>query len=133
MEKFRVLLVDDEVEFVETMAKRFVDRGLEVATAHSGFEAVKLLDKSEFDVAILNVKMPGMDGIETLRIMKKKRPHTEVIMLTGGHGSGEMAAQALELGAYNYLLKPFPFKDLLDEMEQAYERKLIQEEIQRQT
>jgi len=132
VEKFRVLIVDDEVDFVETIVKRLIDRGLEVAGVHSGLEALDLLDKRDFDVVILDVKMPGMDGIETLRAMKKKSPLTEVIMLTG-HGSVESGIQGLQLGAYNYVMKPVPLNDLLKQMTQAYERKLIEEERERQS
>ena len=89
------------------------------------------MDTKDFDVVILDVKMPGMDGIETLRAMKKKRPLTEVIMLTG-HGSVESGIQGLQLGAYNYVMKPVPLDDLLKQMTQAYERKLIEEERSRQ-
>ncbi len=131
MEKFRVLIVDDEVDFVETIVKRLIDRGLDVAGVHSGLEALDMMDKRDFDVVILDVKMPGMDGIETLRAMKKKRPLTEVIMLTG-HGSVESGIQGLQLGAYNYVMKPVPLNDLLKQMAQAYERKLIEEERARQ-
>lgn len=127
MEKFRVLIVDDEREFVETIVKRLRDRGLEAEGVHSGQEALALLDGQDFDVCVLDYRMPGMDGIETLRHMKKKKPLMEVIMLTG-HGSVESGIQGLQLGAYNYVMKPAPLKDLLTQMEQAYERKLIEEE-----
>jgi two-component system, OmpR family, response regulator len=131
VEKFRVLIVDDEVDFVETIVKRLIDRGLEVSGVHSGPEALDLMDTRDFDVVILDVKMPGMDGIETLRAMKKKTPLTEVIMLTG-HGSVESGIQGLQLGAYNYVMKPVPLDDLLKQMAQAYERKLIEEDRARQ-
>lgn len=127
MEKFRVLIVDDEGEFVETIVKRLRDRGLEAEGVLNGPEALALLDEREFDVCVLDYRMPGMDGIETLRHMKKKKPRMEVIMLTG-HGSVESGIQGLQLGAYNYVMKPAPLKDLLYQMEQAYERKLIEEE-----
>jgi two-component system, OmpR family, response regulator len=130
VEKFRVLIVDDEVDFVETIVKRLIDRGLEVAGVNSGPEALDLMDTKDFDVVILDVKMPGMDGIETLRAMKKKRPLTEVIMLTG-HGSVESGIQGLQLGAYNYVMKPVPLDDLLKQMTQANERKIIEEERSR--
>jgi DNA-binding NtrC family response regulator len=130
MEKFRVLIVDDEEDFVETIVKRLKDRGLEVSGATSGREALELMDGKEFDVAVLDVKMPGMDGIETLREMKKKNPFMEVIMLTG-HGSVESGIQGLQLGAYNYVMKPVPLNDLLKQMMQAYERKLIEQERHR--
>ncbi len=130
MENFRVLIVDDELDFVETIVKRLKDRGLDVIGATSGREALDMMDGNEFDVAVLDVKMPGMDGIETLREMKKKNPMMEVIMLTG-HGSVESGIQGLQLGAYNYVMKPVPLNDLLKQMTQAYERKLIEQDRQR--
>lgn len=127
MEKFRVLIIDDEVDFVETIVKRLRDRGLEAEGALSGPEGLQLLDNKEFDVIILDVKMPKMNGIETLREIKKKKPLVEVIMLTG-HGSVESGIQGLQLGAFNYVMKPVPLNELLKQMTQAYERKLIEED-----
>lgn len=127
MEKFRVLIIDDEVDFVETIVKRLRDRGLEAEGALSGPEGLQLLDDKEFDVIILDVKMPKMNGIETLREIKKKKPLVEVIMLTG-HGSVESGIQGLQLGAFNYVMKPVPLNELLKQMTQAYERKLIEED-----
>ncbi len=127
MEKFRVLVIDDEVDFVETIVKRLRDRGLEAEGALSGPEGLQLLDNKEFDVIILDVKMPKMNGIETLREIKKKSPLVEVIMLTG-HGSVESGIQGLQLGAFNFVMKPVPLNELLKQMTQAYERKLIEEE-----
>jgi two-component system OmpR family response regulator len=131
MEKFRVLIVDDEVDFVETIVKRLKDRGLDVAGVNSGKEALEIVDTRDFDVVVLDVKMPGMDGIETLRQLKKKKPDLEIIMLTG-HGSVESGIQGLQLGAYNYVMKPVPLNDLLKQMVQAYERKCIEEERAKQ-
>jgi len=127
MASFRVLIVDDEEEFVETIVKRLNDRGLVAEGVMSGQQALDLMQSKDFDVVILDVKMPGMDGIETLREMKKRKPLTEVIMLTG-HGSVESGIQGLQLGAYNYVMKPVPLDELLSQMNQAYERKLIEEE-----
>ncbi len=127
MEKFRVLVIDDEVDFVETIVKRLRDRGLVAEGALSGPEGLQLLDDKEFDVIILDVKMPKMNGIETLREIKKKSPLVEVIMLTG-HGSVESGIQGLQLGAFNYVMKPVPLNELLKQMTQAYERKLIEED-----
>lgn len=129
MLSFKVLIVDDEEEFVETIVKRLKDRGLAAQGVTSGMQALDLMQTQDFDVVILDVKMPGMDGIETLREMKKRKPLTEVIMLTG-HGSVESGIQGLQLGAYNYVMKPVPLDELLAQMTQAYERKLIEEDRQ---
>lgn len=127
MEKFRVLIVDDEDDFVETMVKRLKSKGLEAEGVNRGHAALELLRHKEFDVCVLDVRMPGMDGIETLREMKKRDPSLEVIILTG-HGSVESGIQGLQLGAYNYVMKPVPFPELLEQIVQAYERKVIEEE-----
>jgi two-component system OmpR family response regulator len=127
MEKFRVLVVDDEIDFLETIVKRLKTRNIEAAGADSGIMALKLLDDQDFDVIILDVKMPKMDGIETLREIKKKKPFTEVIMLTG-HASVESGIQGMQLGAFDYVMKPVALDELIEKMRQAYERKLLQEE-----
>jgi two-component system OmpR family response regulator len=126
MEKFKVLVVDDEEDFLETIVKRLQDRDLEVSGVESGEEALRLVDSQDFDVVVLDVRMPGLDGIETLKELKKKKPLTEVIMLTG-HASVESGIQGMQLGAFDYVMKPVPLDELLDKMRQAYERKLIQE------
>ena len=126
MEKFKVLIVDDELDFLETIVKRIRARNVEVSGVESGYLALEALDRSSPDVIILDVKMPGMDGIETLREIKKKKPLTEVIMLTG-HASVESGIQGMQLGAFDYLMKPIALDELLEKVRQAYERKLTQE------
>jgi len=126
MEKFKMLVVDDETDFLETIVKRLKARNIEVAGVESGSQALEALDRQDFDVVILDVKMPGMDGIETLREIKKKKPFTEVIMLTG-HASVESGIQGMQLGAFDYVMKPVALDELLEKVRQAYERKLIQE------
>ena len=126
MEKFQVLIVDDELDFLETIIKRLRARNIEVSGVESGYLALEALDSRNPDVIILDVKMPGMDGIETLREIKKKKPLTEVIMLTG-HASVESGIQGMQLGAFDYLMKPIALDELLEKVRQAYERKLIQE------
>jgi two-component system, OmpR family, response regulator len=126
MEKFKVMIVDDEQDFLETIVKRLQARGIEVTGAESGYKALELIDGGNIDVVILDVKMPGLDGIETLREMKKKKPLVEVIMLTG-HASVESGIQGMQLGAFDYVMKPVALDELLEKMRQAYERKLIQE------
>ena len=126
MEKFKVLIVDDELDFLETIVKRLRARNIEVSGVESGYLALEALDSYSPDVIILDVKMPGLDGIETLREIKKKKPLTEVIMLTG-HASVDSGIQGMQLGAFDYLIKPIALDELLEKVRQAYERKLIQE------
>jgi two-component system, OmpR family, response regulator len=126
VEKFKVLIVDDELDFLETIVKRLQVRNIEASGVDSGPKALELLNEQDFDVVILDVKMPGMDGIETLVEMKKKKPLTEVIMLTG-HASVESGIQGMQLGAFDYLMKPIALDELLEKVRQAYERKLTQE------
>ncbi len=126
MDKFKVLIVDDELDFVEIIVKRLRDRNIEVSGVESGYLALEALDSSSPDVIILDVRMPGLDGIETLRAIKKKKPLTEVIMLTG-QASVDSGIQGMKLGAFDYLIKPVALDELLEKVRQAYERKLIQE------
>jgi DNA-binding response OmpR family regulator len=126
MEKFRMLVVDDEQDFLETILKRLKARKIEVTGVESGYKALEFLDNHDVDVIILDVKMPGMDGIETLREIKKKKPLVEVIMLTG-HASVESGIQGMQLGAFDYVMKPVALDELLEKVRQAYDRKVIQE------
>jgi two-component system, OmpR family, response regulator len=127
MDQFKVLVIDDEIDFVETMVKRLKDRGLIAEGATSGPEGLECFDRNIPDVVVLDVKMPKMSGIEVLKEIKKRAPLTEVVMLTG-HGSVEAGIQGLQLGAYNYVMKPVPFTELLGLIVQAYERKLIEQD-----
>ncbi len=126
-EELRVLLVDDEDVFRETLVKLLKKSNLQVAEAPTGQKGLDLLDQREFDVVVLDVKMPGLDGIETLREMKRKKPLTEVILLTG-HGSVESGIDGMKLGAFDYVMKPVNMNELLNKMRQAYERKVVHEE-----
>ncbi len=131
MSKYRVLVVDDEADFLETFVERLQMRGLNVEGVESGEKALELLKDNLFDVVILDVKMPGMDGVTTLREIKKRWPLTEVIMLTG-HASVESGIEGMKLGAYDYIMKPADIDDLMDKMQQAYEVKALHDErIQR--
>ncbi|MBM4301005.1 MAG: response regulator [Deltaproteobacteria bacterium] len=125
MEKFKMLVVDDEPDFLETIIKRLKARKIEVAGVDSGYKALEFLDKHDVDVIVLDVKMPGMDGIETLRAIKKKKARVEVIMLTG-HASVESGIQGIQLGAFDYVMKPVALDELLEKVRQAYDRKMIQ-------
>ncbi|MCD6297312.1 MAG: response regulator [Deltaproteobacteria bacterium] len=123
----KVLIVDDEKDFVEMLSLRLNEVGEKVTFAHSGQEGLETLEKASIDVVILDIKMPGMDGIETLREIKKQYPLVEVILLTG-HGSTETAVEGMKLGAFDYLMKPADFDDLSAKLEGARKRKDEQEE-----
>ena len=125
MDAFSVLLVDDELEFLETLVKRLKKRNLAVQGVKSGEEALDWLSKESVDVVVLDVKMPGMDGIETLSRIKKSHPLVEVIMLTG-HASMEVAIEGMELGAFDYLMKPMNIDELLYKLQDAYLKKTLQ-------
>jgi len=123
----KVLLVDDEEDFVEMLSLRLKELGEKVTVAYSGQEGLDTLEDTLIDVVILDIKMPGMDGIQTLREIKKRFPLVEVIMLTG-HGSTETAVEGMKLGAFDYLLKPADFSDLASKLEGAWKRKDVQVE-----
>ncbi|MBG0775157.1 MAG: response regulator [Desulfovibrionaceae bacterium] len=113
-----VLLVDDELLFLDIM-QRFMDkRGIDFTGVPGGREAVEAVSRRDFDIVVLDVKMPGMDGIETLREIKRLKPDLEVIMLTG-HANTEDALKALEIGAFDYLIKPVAFEELYAKIEEA--------------
>lgn len=116
--KIRVLLVDDEEGYVNVLSNRLKKRGFDVTGTYGGTEALQALRKNEFDVAVLDLKMEDMDGLEVLDIFKRMDPQMEVIMLTG-HGSQTAAVQGMEMGAYDYLTKPCEFESLLEKIESA--------------
>jgi len=123
----KVLLVDDEKDFVEMLSLRLQEAGEKVHTAYSGKECLDTLKKTGIDVIILDIKMPGMDGMETLGEIKKRFPLVEVILLTG-HGSTETAVEGMKLGAFDYLMKPADFEELTAKLLGARKRKDEQEE-----
>ena len=126
MEEIRVLLVDDEVEFLEALEKRLRKRNLQVSCSYSGEAALEFLVDHPVDVVVLDVKMTGMSGIQTLREIKRKCPLVEVIMLTG-HANVEVAIEGMELGAFDYLMKPVDIDDLLYKVQDAHKKKSLQE------
>jgi len=127
VEKARVLLVDDETEFLQSLVKVLGRRGLEVEGATSGQEALERLEKSPFDVVVLDLMMPGMDGLETLKRIKTSWPETEVILLTAV-GSVEKGLQGMRGGAFDYVLKPMDVEELVEKIKEARERKWLQME-----
>jgi DNA-binding NtrC family response regulator len=130
-----ILLVDDEVEFVETFSERLEMRGFETLKAFSGKEALKVLKRNKnIEVVILDVKMPGMDGVETLAEIRKKFPLVEVIMLSG-QATVESAIEGMKRGAFDYLMKPSDIDQLIEKVTEAaakkrqHEEKIIQARI----
>lgn len=128
MENFRILVVDDEPDFLETVVNRLLKRKIEAVAAPSGEAAMDLLKEKNFDVVLLDVKMPGgAGGIEVLKEIKKIQPLTEVILLTG-HASVETSIDGLKAGAFDYLIKPVKFNELLEKLIAAFEKKNAQEQ-----
>lgn len=117
-----ILVVDDEHEFLELMMNRLQKRGFTVDVAPSGEQALERVEKERFDAMVLDVKMPGMDGIEVLRRVKQLRPQMPVLLLTG-HASVEVAMTGVETGAVDYLLKPVPINDLIMRLRDIAARK----------
>jgi len=118
----RVLLVDDETIFTKNMSKLLKNRGYQVAAVNSGDGAIRELEQNHFDVIVLDLKMPGMDGIATLKEIMKLGLFTETLILTG-HGSIDTALEAMKLGAYDYLTKPCEIDELVAKIEAAWEKK----------
>lgn len=123
MEEFKVLLVDDEQDFVESLAERVKLRDVESDVALDGKEALARVEKDVPDVMVLDLKMPGIDGMEVLRRVRKAYPDVQVIMLTA-HGTDKDEEEARRLGAYEYLRKPVPIDRLVKIMKAAYKKKL---------
>jgi len=117
--RVRLLLIDDEKDFVNILSKRIKRRKIDVTETFSGAEAIQALRGREFDVAVLDLKMEDMDGIEVLKMLKIMDPRLVVIMLTG-HGSAEAAEQGIKLGAFDYLTKPCELEELLEKIMAAY-------------
>jgi len=121
MKDAKILLVDDEVVFTNNMSKLLSRRGYQVRTANSGYEALGILMDDAFDVMILDLKMPGIDGIATVREVKKLGLLTQVLILTG-HGSIDLTLEALQIGAYDYVTKPCEITELVSKIEIGFEK-----------
>ena len=131
MDNIQLLLVDDEERFLETTKRLLEKRGVEALTATDALDALTILEAQRLDVVVLDVKMPGLDGVEVLRKIKQEQPLVEVIMLTG-HASVESAIAGLKLGAFDYLMKPCDISALLEKVNQAYAKKqAIEEKIRK--
>ena len=124
----KVLLVDDEAPFVEALTKRLTRRDMNIISAFSGEESLKRLEETDdIEVIILDVKMPGMDGIETLKEIKNRHPLLEVIMLTG-HATVESAIDGMKQGAFDYLMKPCDMEQLTSKVKEAATKKRLHED-----
>ncbi len=119
----KVLLIDDEQTLVEYLAKRLLREGFTVKATFSGEEAVQTASNENFDVAVVDLKMPGIDGVETQRRLKEIQPFLQCIVLTG-HGSIESALESGKHDAYKYLLKPIDYDELVETIKEAYEFKM---------
>lgn len=127
MKPFTILIVDDEKEFRDLTAKRLEKKGFQVKTAESGEKALEVLNKDiDRDVVLLDVKMPGMNGIDTLREIRSKFPLVEVVLLTG-HASVESGIEGMKLGAFDYLMKPIDLDILIEKLNDAHEKKKLHE------
>jgi len=122
-----IVIVDDEKDFVEMLSLRLEDEGHNVRSALSGERGIELLDEAECDVVILDIRMPGIDGITALKAIKRDHPVVEVILLTG-HGTIDSAVEGLKSGAFDYVQKPANFDELLEKLEAARHRKAEHEE-----
>jgi len=120
----KLLLVDDEVDFLKSLSERLSMRDFDVTTATNGEQAIAAAKTGQFDLAIVDLKMPGMDGTEVLRVLKDKHKWLEVIILTG-HGSVASAVETTKLGAHSYLEKPYDFDKLISVIKDAYTARLM--------
>lgn len=123
----RLLLVDDEERFRETLSKRLQETGYEVLDVGSGMDALELLAKEKIDIIIMDIQMPGLSGLETLSELRAKHINAEVIMLTG-HGDVSSAVEGMRLGAYDYLMKPYEYEYLVVKVQEAYRIKRERDE-----
>lgn len=114
----RLLLVDDEAAYVQVLSKRMAKRNIRVTNAYSGTQAIQALRKEDFDIAVLDLKMDDMDGLEVLKVFKKMVPEMPVIMLTG-HGSEQAAQEGIASGAADYLTKPYDLEELIEKIREV--------------
>ena len=120
----KVLLVDDEEEFIKTLSQRLEMRGLKVSAATRGEDAVSLAEKQSYDAIVIDLAMPGMDGLETLKQIKENNPDAEIIMLSG-QGTVKATTEAMKLGAEDFLEKPVDMKDLLEKIDELKTKRIL--------
>ncbi|MGD8336533.1 MAG: response regulator [Desulfobacterales bacterium] len=122
--KEKVLLVDDEEDFLVVLAERMKTRGIEVSTATSATEAIRIAENESFDAIIVDLMMPEMDGLEALKLIKEKKPESQVILLTG-HATVDKGIEAMKLGAFDFLEKPAEMSQLTEKIKKAHAKKMI--------
>lgn len=120
----KVLLVDDEQDFLETLSNRLEMRGLKVSAVTSGEQAISEAKQQDYDAIVVDLAMPGIDGLETLKRIKADNPNAEIIMLTG-HGSIQSGVEAMKLGAGDFLQKPVELSELMDKIGEAKSKKML--------
>ena len=120
----KVLLIDDEVEFLENLSERMRVRGMEVSTAQTTDDAVSAVEEGEFDAIVLDLQMPGMNGIEMLKVIKARRPDMQVILLTG-QATLEAGIEAMKLGAMDFMEKPADIDSLTEKIKKAQAKKMV--------
>jgi len=120
----KVLLVDDEQDFLEAMATRMKDRGMEVSTTTSAADALKKVEEGAYDAVVLDLMMPEMDGLEVLKAMKEKRPELQIILLTG-YATVQKGVEAMKFGAMDFIEKPADLKILTEKIHQATAQKMV--------
>jgi two-component system OmpR family response regulator len=123
-EEIKVLLVDDEPHFVKLLAERLEGRGCNVETAGGGPEAIDKVKGEPYDAIVLDLLMPDMDGLETLKQLKEINPDLQVILLTG-HGTIDKGVEAMKLGAMDFVEKPADFKELLEKIKKAKDQRML--------
>ena len=121
--KIKLLLVDDEINFLQPIAERLSLKDFDVIAASNGKEAIASAENDLFDVAVVDFQMPGMDGTQVLKTLKERHRYLEIIMLTG-HATIESAVECTKLGAFKYLEKPYSFEKLVEAIQEAYEARL---------
>ena len=121
--RIKVLLVDDEVKFLQAISNRLAAKDFDVTAASNGKEAIESAEKGFFDVAIVDFQMPGMDGAQVLKTLKERHKYLEIIMLTG-HATIDSAVECTKLGAFNYLEKPYDFEKLVEVIKEAYQARI---------
>ncbi len=124
MAREKILLVDDDTEFTEILSERMEAKGLAVDTAENGQTALKKIQEASYDAIILDLAMPGMDGIETLKLLLKKQPDLQVILLTG-HATVQKGVEAIKLGAMDFIEKPADLQKLLEKIKEAKTQKML--------